>query len=108
MVQINDEIHGKLTPRVIVHVNSGSSNRTVEEESYRRNQLKVETLATTVTGIAEVTVVMDTSLMPVFKETDLQLMIRLLFLPTNSLELKAKLAGSLLLTELIMQIRMVL
>lgn len=41
MVQINDEIHGKLTPRVIVHVNSGSSNRTVEEESYRRNRLKV-------------------------------------------------------------------
>lgn len=41
MVQINDEIHGKLTPRVIVHVNSGSSNRTVEEESYRRSRLKV-------------------------------------------------------------------
>ncbi|XP_065923650.1 zinc finger CCCH domain-containing protein 13 isoform X6 [Magallana gigas] len=41
VVQINDEIHGKLTPRVIVHVNSGSSNRTVEEESYRRNRLKV-------------------------------------------------------------------
>lgn len=40
-MQINDEIHGKLTPRVIVHVNSGSSNRTVEEESYRRNRLKV-------------------------------------------------------------------
>lgn len=41
VVQINDEIDGKLTPRVIVQVNSGSSNRTVEEESYRRNRLKV-------------------------------------------------------------------
>lgn len=66
----------------------------------------METLVTTVTGIAEVTVVMDTSLMPVFKETDLQLMIKLLFPLKNDLELKVKLTGSLLLAELIMQIRM--